>query len=221
MDRQILEEASSLETVNGEKGDRKMYAERRETIENNAVRRSEEARQRRMVRESLDSATDGRLLLCDRAEEFPVMGRMLGDPIPLTPVALRGLRARVAAAATAEGHSTERMYDLITAVGEAATNAVLHGGGGEARIFVDENGRVRVWIQDRGHGIALDELPRATLERGYSSAGTLGQGFWIILNSTDRVYLATGANGTTVLLEQGRTPRRSESAGYNRPVVLS
>jgi anti-sigma regulatory factor (Ser/Thr protein kinase) len=183
-----------------------------------------DARLRSAVRERLDGATNGRLRLYDRTEDLPAMGQPVGEPIPLTPHSLRGLREQVAAATIRQGLSAERMYDLITAVGEAATNAVVHGGGGEARVFTDEQGGVRVLIQDRGHGISLEELPRAALERGYSSAGTLGQGFWIILHSADRVHLSTGAHGTTVVLEQRRTPVTAEmpvSTAYSRPVVLS
>jgi len=86
-------------------------------------------------------------------------------------------------------------------------NAVQHGGGGTAILFGDtEGGRVQVWIEDQGEGIDLGLLPRATLERGFSSAGTLGQGFWMMIQTCDRIYLLTGTAGTTIVLEQERTP---------------
>lgn len=52
----------------------------------------------------------------------------------------------------------------------------------------------------------MDRLHRATLERGYTTAGTLGHGFWMILKTCDRLYLLTGTNGTTLVMEQDRTP---------------
>jgi hypothetical protein len=91
-DRQLVAEVSPSETVDGEKGDKTMYGQK--TIENNVTRRMEEAGQRRMIRENLDCATAGRLLLCDQAEEFPAMGRMFGEPIPLSAITLRRCRKR-------------------------------------------------------------------------------------------------------------------------------
>ena len=81
-------------------------------------------------------------------------------------------------------------------------NALVHAGGGEATVYVWED-TIYVWIRDMGEGISLECLPRATLERGYSTAATLGHGFWLMLNTTDRVYLMTGREGTTVVLQQG------------------
>jgi hypothetical protein len=49
-------------------------------------------------------------------------------------------------------------------------------------------------------------LHRATLERGFTTAGTMGHGFWLMLKTVDRVWLLTGAAGTTVVIEQDREP---------------
>jgi len=40
--------------------------------------------------------------------------------------------------------------------------------------------------------------------KGYSSAGTLGHGFKMILTFGDRIYVLTGSSGTTVVIEQYR-----------------
>ncbi|MEJ5297479.1 MAG: hypothetical protein WHZ52_05520, partial [Armatimonadota bacterium] len=42
------------------------------------------------------------------------------------------------------------------------------------------------------------------LERGFTTAGTWGHGFWMMLKLADRVWLHTGQDGTTVVLEQDR-----------------
>ena len=76
-------------------------------------------------------------------------------------------------------------------------NAVVHGGGGEGQVCVDGSGAVQVWVRDAGTGITMEHLPRATLERGYTTVGTLGHGFWLMLNLVDRLWLLTGPDGTT------------------------
>ena len=83
-------------------------------------------------------------------------------------------------------------------------NAVVHAGGGTAAVGANPQGPVQVWIEDRGTGIDLNHLPQATLERGYTTAGTMGHGFYMILKTVDRVWLLTGPEGTTVVMEQER-----------------
>ena len=59
---------------------------------------------------------------------------------------------------------------------------------------------VQVWVTDHGTGIALNQLPRVTLELGYSTKDSLGHGFWLMLRSADSVSLLTGRTGTTLVL---------------------
>jgi signal transduction histidine kinase len=84
-------------------------------------------------------------------------------------------------------------------------NAIVHAGGGIAEVFNDQADIIQVWICDRGAGIAMEHLPRATLERGFTTAGTLGHGIKMVLSCADRMWLQTGQLGTTVLIEQHST----------------
>ena len=97
-----------------------------------------------------------------------------------------------------------RWQDMVTAVGEASMNAVVHAGGGMGRVCASRSGTVQVWVQDQGLGIAVEHLPRATLEKGYTTAGTLGHGMKMMLQTADRLWLLTGPAGTTIVLEQDR-----------------
>jgi anti-sigma regulatory factor (Ser/Thr protein kinase) len=109
-------------------------------------------------------------------------------------------------AASVAHFSDERTCDLLTSVGEAAMNAVVHGGGGHGRVYVEPHEAVQVWISDNGHGIEMESLHQATLQRGFTTAGSFGHGFWMILRTVDKVWLLTGPTGTTVVLEERREP---------------
>jgi sensor histidine kinase regulating citrate/malate metabolism len=63
---------------------------------------------------------------------------------------------------------------------------------------------VQVKVADRGPGISLEHLPKATLARGFSTKATLGHGMKMILQTVDRMFLITDATGTTVVIEQDR-----------------
>jgi anti-sigma regulatory factor (Ser/Thr protein kinase) len=171
-------------------------------------------RQRAFLADVLRAVTEGRLRLCESEAELPLpAAALVGAPVVLSAAALRVLRRTVRQAANLASLPNERWQDLLTSAGEAAMNAVVHAGqnNGEARVLADPFGKtVQVWVRDHGPGIPIERLHRATLERGYTTAGTMGHGFWLILRTCDRVYLLTGPTGTTIVLEQARRPPEPE-----------
>ena len=64
-------------------------------------------------------------------------------------------------------------------------------------------------------GIALDDLPGATLQAGWSTRRTMGLGFTLINETADRVYLHTGAEGTTLIIEMAAQPDADQPAAGN------
>lgn len=163
-----------------------------------------EVRQRAFLRDVLGSVTEGRLRLCEDGSHLPPRLAVAGEPVQLDAMTLRRIRQATAATARAQGHGDVRWQDLVTAVGEAAMNAVVHAGGGTGTVCTGEGGLVQVWIEDQGKGFDMANLPRATLERGYTTGEGFGHGFWLMLKTADRVWLLTGSSGTTVVIEQER-----------------
>jgi PAS domain S-box-containing protein len=162
-------------------------------------------RQRAFMRDILKSVTEGKLRLCDSPADLPPPLQSAGETVALTSDSLMTLRTAAREVLTAQNFSKERVTDMTTAASEAGMNAVVHAGGGTASIFTDGPGdKVQIWVQDHGGGIAVDRLPLATLQRGYTTAGTLGHGFKMMLQTADRVWLLTGITGTTVVIEQDR-----------------
>jgi PAS domain S-box-containing protein len=166
-----------------------------------ALRESQE-RENEFLRDVMHSVTEGRFHLCDERAALPPPLGSADDAIALTPEALQTLRNSIEEAERAAGFPEARQGDLMTAANEAAMNAIVHAGGGKAWVGWSDSGTVQVWIEDTGTGILLEQLPRATLERGFTTAGTMGLGFWLILQYCDRIFLLTGPNGTTVVLER-------------------
>lgn len=168
-------------------------------------RKAAAKQQRMMLKDVLASVTDGRLRLCTSVDELPDPMVPLGDSIQINDsLNLRTLRYAVTSAATALGFELTRLQDLVTGASEAAMNALVHAGSGIARIYTDDSQTIQVWVEDSGTGIQVEDLPHATLQRGWSSAGTLGHGMKMILRTCDRIYLLTGAEGTTVVIEQDK-----------------
>ncbi|MEO7716219.1 MAG: ATP-binding protein, partial [Capsulimonas sp.] len=167
------------------------------------LREAAEARMRTFLSDVLASVTEGKLRLVDSPSGLPPRLPQIGDPIPLViSHDMRTLRDAAKHAALALSFPDLRWQNLITAASEAAMNAIVHAGGGSSYVGSVPSGTVQVWIEDTGKGIDMDNLPRATLERGWTTAGSLGHGFWLMLQTVDRVYLLTGPMGTTLVLEQ-------------------
>jgi PAS domain S-box len=178
-----------------------------EEMEREAEREAMHRRQRQFMRDLLCSLTEGRFRLCLSPGDLPPPLPLEHGPVPLELSRLHVLRHQVRAVAARLCYDRERAFDLELAVGEAAMNTHVHGGGsGEGRVGADAaRGVIQVWVRDHGHGIAEEALPKV-LEKGVSTAGTLGHGFSMILKTADRIWLLTGPEGTTVVLEQDRLP---------------
>ncbi|MGI4788196.1 MAG: PAS domain S-box protein [Janthinobacterium lividum] len=163
------------------------------------------SQQRLFLRDVLASVTENRLHLCFEHTDLPDRLWPRSEWIPLSQTSgLWELRHKAQDTAIAQGFTNERWQDLVTAASEAAMNAVVHAGEGRAQVCGNGDNVVQVWVEDRGQGIDVTHLPRATLEKGFTTAGTLGHGMKMMLQTADRVYLLTGSFGTTVVAEQDR-----------------
>jgi anti-sigma regulatory factor (Ser/Thr protein kinase) len=91
-------------------------------------------------------------------------------------------------------------YDFRGCVTEAVTNVLKHGKCGSISLHRVEDRLIGV-IEDAGPGIEALALPDVALTKNYSTAGTLGMGYKMMIHFADRVYLATGPEGTTVAVE--------------------
>ena len=148
-------------------------------------------------RRTIMAATDGKLVITER----PEIERIAGPPVASWEIhgaeEIKIVRHGVEEVAQSIGLDEPRLGQFIVAVGEAATNAIKHAGGGFASVHRTDD-CVMLVVSDRGPGIPALTLPEVALRRGYSTAGTLGMGYKVMIQFTDRVYLATGMEGTTV-----------------------
>ena len=175
------------------------------------VRREEEERRKAFYRDVVYCVTRGKLVLLERAGlpdatagEVVAVGRRRG------PHGLATQRDRVEQAARAAGMQEPAVRDLVVCACEALSNAVCHAGGARMSV-VQTPETVRVCVADRGPGIDFQDLPRATLLRGYSTVKpSLGMGFSLMLELMDRVTLCTDPGGTTVILEKRIHPPTPE-----------
>lgn len=161
---------------------------------------AEEAK-RQFYRGTIFSVTDGKLNLVSYEELEDMMECSAIELNLVEENDLSRLRNLCKIIAKQEGMPEDRSTALVMAVGEAAANAIKHAKGGTAKICVVE-GCVQVSIQDSGPGMDTLVLPKATLMSRFSTKPSMGLGYSIILDSVDTVYLATGKEGTWVLMRQ-------------------
>jgi anti-sigma regulatory factor (Ser/Thr protein kinase) len=165
-----------------------------------------EVQKKRFTSQVLRCVTGDRLRVVE-ADEIPAPGG------PAWERALEGedwypeVRSGVMAAAEQAGLNEEAAGDFILAVGEATTNATKHARGGRCVLYAAED-HLAVRVADEGAGIRPDDLPAAVLQAGFSTKVSLGMGFTVMLQTTDRIWLATGPGGTVVQLEKWLRPER-------------
>jgi anti-sigma regulatory factor (Ser/Thr protein kinase) len=159
--------------------------------------------QHRLFRDVLYSVTDGKLRFHLERAGLPAPLSERVEVANLGRETLSAARAAVTQVAAEDGFSRERTDLLATAVGEGFMNAVVHGK--DARMMVRSDGnQIQVWIEDAGTGIPLEDLPNATLQKGWSSRGTMGIGFPLMLSTSDGVDIVTSDRGTSVVITMYR-----------------
>ena len=112
------------------------------------------------------------------------------------------VRQQVRVVAAKSGLSLVDQTKLVTAASELARNALMHGGGGLARIEVVTSGQgrsgVRVGFTDEGPGIADLEL---ALTDGWSTGDGLGLGLSGARRLVDEFELTSKpGSGTSVVV---------------------
>lgn len=150
--------------------------------------------------EILFAASDNRICLVSD----DVMDGLWSSDLPLIavrdPEDVKPVRDAAREAAERAGLADTRMDDFALCASEAATNALVHGGGGAAAC-AGEPEVARAWICDSGPGIPVSMLTLAVLKTGWSGAGSLGVGFTIITRTASRLYIATRSGGTRLIIE--------------------
>jgi len=177
-------------------------------LESEARRREDALLKQQFARDVIYSVSGGHLRLHANASDLPPALAHHDASVELTSDAVADLRRLVTEVTERIGFSGDRHFDFITAISEAATNAIVHGGGGMADVSHDED-QIQVRITDAGAGMQLEMLPFATLQRGWSTKGTLGVGFTLMARA-DRVDILTGPSGTIVILSEYRAASNSD-----------
>ncbi|HEY3330057.1 MAG TPA: ATP-binding protein [Capsulimonadaceae bacterium] len=155
------------------------------------------------LRDVLYGVTEGKLIFCANRDELPQLKPDASPEFEISPSSLQAIRHAATNVCQSKGLPAIRTDDVEIATGEALMNAVVHAGGGSALICAD-NDTVQVWVEDSGSGIDINQLPQSTLEKGFTTAGSLGHGFFLMLRTVDRLYLFTGPTGTTLVIEKER-----------------
>jgi ActR/RegA family two-component response regulator/anti-sigma regulatory factor (Ser/Thr protein kinase) len=181
-------------------------------LENNRLyeeqRRAEEQR-KQFYRDVVSAATHNKLALCESWEMETPEDDFLFQSRISQPQDLARIREGIALLLRTRGMNADRLEGLQLCVGEALTNALKHGGGGEIVVWANEE-ELLVRVEDHGPGIDATTLPKATLMPGFSTKASLGMGLTIILEFVDQARLNTNPNGTRLDMVISWQPKETD-----------
>ncbi len=184
--------------------ERKQAEERRRSLE------QELDRQKKVFyRDTILTVTGGKLDVCDYADVEPFVVRS-SISVKIEDTSRVGYgRHQTKKMLDEFGLTGDRLDEFMVGVGEAITNAVKHGVRGTVYVGHDD---ALVWtvVADQGGGIESLILPRAVLLRGFSTKPSLGLGYSIMLDVSDRMLLSTGPSGTNVVLIKDKVESTAE-----------
>jgi PAS domain S-box-containing protein len=155
------------------------------------------AERKRFYREVIRCVTRNKFHLVDAAEVTTAGELVLDTPLDEM-VDYPRMRERLRQVAAEAGMEVPVIRDLVLAAGEAATNAIKHD--------LSED-RIIVRISDQGTGISTEDLPASLLQPGFSTKISMGMGYTLMLELVDKVWLATGQEGTIVQMEKWLNPK--------------
>jgi len=126
--------------------------------------------------------------------------------VPPSPVHLAGLRQ--AARACLRGVAGEAADDVVLALNEAATNAILYGssGGQQVQVVVHVNDDV-IEVSVLDHGPDLPARPPSDADT--DALAVRGRGLWLLRRLVDEVRLERVRLGTRVTLRRAIGPART------------
>lgn len=159
-----------------------------------------ESHKRDFYRRTILAATEGKLLISERNEIENASGTHIGSWQIDTLEEIGAMRNAVIELAGKAGMDQDQVHRFMGCIMEAAANAHKHACGGKASLSRTADGLVLA-VSDSGPGIGAIALPDVALTKGYTTAGTLGMGYKVMIHFADRVYLATGPEGTVVGIE--------------------
>lgn len=159
-----------------------------------------EAHKLDFYRRTILAATGGKLVITESDEIDRIAGRSNVQWNLTAAEQLRQIRAEVVEIAESAGMDSSGVHRLLTCVGEAASNAIKHAGAGTVSLHRSD-GSLIIRVEDRGSGIDALNLPDVALTPGFTTAETGGLGYKMMIAAADKVYLATGSEGTTVAAE--------------------
>lgn len=173
-------------------------------------------REKRIYADVIEAVTEGKLRLVEREEIklYTSLGVTLIESTFKQPEDLEPIRSKVENLLILGGISPKEVYRFLLCISEALTNAIKHADGGVCRVIQLPKG-YRVEVSDRGSGINLTNLPKATLMRSFSTKKSLGCGFTLMLKYVDRLIMATGVEGTTLVIEKSSFPEGLTSEQYS------
>jgi anti-sigma regulatory factor (Ser/Thr protein kinase) len=150
----------------------------------------------------IDAVTGGRLVILGPDEvDAVIMSETSG------PYEIREAGELSSARSTVRGivGDVDDLQGLLVAFSEGATNMLKHAGGGTYQVGKTDE-KVQLILSDNGPGIDFRQLPKATLLPGFSTTQTLGFGFTLMMELTDRIFLSVTPDGTTLVLEKDLRP---------------
>jgi PAS domain S-box-containing protein len=162
---------------------------------------------RRFYRDTIRNVTQGKLNLVSSEEVREYLDSAILEREIASAVDTVSARHELTRFCFENRLAGDRLDLLETAAGEAMANGIKHANGCRLSAGV-RDGAVWVAVSDRGPGIPALTLPDATLQRGFSTKTSMGMGYTIMLEASDRLMLCTGPEGTTVVLEVEVTTSR-------------
>ncbi len=157
----------------------------------------------KVYKDVMYAVSQGKFVLIDEKEltEYMGKGTIVAEQDIDKPEDVGTCRRLVEQVLTIYSVEPKAIRQTMLAVSEAATNVVKHAKNGKLTILLC-GGLLKLVISDWGPGMSFDKIPYMVFFNGFSTKISLGFGFSLMYQCTDKLSLQTGKSGTTVIMEK-------------------
>jgi HAMP domain-containing protein/anti-sigma regulatory factor (Ser/Thr protein kinase) len=157
----------------------------------------------KVYKDVMYAVSQGKFILMEENEidDYLNTGEVIAEQVIERTVDVGKCRHLIEQILTRYSIEPKTLRHTILAISEGATNVLKHAETGKLMVL-HANGVLKLVLSDSGSGMPYDKIPYMVFFTGFSTKISLGFGFSIMYQCSDRLILQTSGSGTRIVLEK-------------------
>ncbi|MHB1167202.1 MAG: ATP-binding protein [Carboxydocellales bacterium] len=182
---------------------RKIEEYEKKTAKEMLVEKKQKKQIFKVYKDVMFAVSHGKFILIDEEEriQYVEKGTVFAEQSINKPEDVGACRRMAEKVLTMYSIEAKEIRQTLLAISEAVTNVVKHAEYGKLTIRLC-GGLLKLVVTDCGPGLPFDKIPYMVFFSGFSTKTSMGFGFSLMYQYSDKLVLHTSNSGTTVVMEK-------------------